>query len=346
MNRSLLPAAALALLIALACQPDAKDASPTAGTPAASTEIAAEVNGEPITVSELDEWIKEDLFRAQAADPSELYDLRENALQRMVEIHVLETEAGRRGTDIDTLIEQQSAALGPITDTEVQTWYETNKARLGGSELAEIEPQIRSFLAQQRANEVRASLLEGTALIVHLEPPRIQVAASGPSKGPENASVTIIEFSDFECPYCSRVLPTLEQVMARYPEDVRLVYRNFPLRSHSRAGPAAEAALCAEEQGQFWTYHDKLFANARALSDEQLKSYAQELGLDMPAFEQCYDERRFAEQVETDVREGHAAGVTGTPAFFVNGVLLSGARPSADFYRAIDAELERRKEGA
>lgn len=346
MNRSLLPASALALLMALACQPAAKDGAPPPDAPAASTEIAAEVNGEQITVVELDEWIKEDFLREQASNPSEFYDLRESALQRLIEIRVLEAEAARRGVDIDTLLEQQAATLGPITDTDVQTWYESNKERLGNSELADIEPQVRSFLIQRRANEVRGSLLEGAELVIHLEAPRIQVPATGPSKGPENASVTIVEFSDFECPYCSRVLPTLEQVMARYPEDVRLVYRNFPLRSHSRAGPAAEAALCAEEQGQFWAYHDKLFANARALSDEQLKSYAQELGLDMPAFEQCYDERRFADQVANDVQEALAAGVSGTPAFFINGVSLSGARPPEDFYRTIEIELERLKDGA
>ena len=158
--------------------------------------------------------------------------------------------------------------------------------------------------------------------------------------------MTIVEFSDFQCPYCSRVLPTLTQVMERYPEDVRIVYRNFPLPSHQRASAAAEAALCAQEQGKFWAYHDKLFENSRALSDDQLKDHAKKLELDVPAFEQCQSEERFEEQIQNDVREARAAGVTGTPAFFVNGVLLSGARPAADFYRTIDAELERLKPGA
>ena len=343
MRHSLVPLTVIPLLLAPACRPGDDAAAPVASAPA----VAAEVNGEPITVAELDKWIKEDLFRARAGEPSELFELRDRALGLMLEERVLEIEAKRRGVDIEQLLEDEVATLGPVTDAQVSTWYAENEERLGELELNDaVKDQIRSFLAQGQESEARESLIEGAELVVHLEPPRIQVSAEGPSKGPVDATVTIVEFSDFQCPYCSRVLSTLAQVMERYPEGVRIVYRNFPLRSHQRAGPAAEASLCADEQGKFWSYHDKLFANARALSDEQLKGYAEELELDVPAFEQCYDERRFAKQVEIDVREGREAGVTGTPAFFVNGIMLSGARPATDFYRVIDAELERLKDGA
>jgi protein-disulfide isomerase len=167
------------------------------------------------------------------------------------------------------------------------------------------------------------------------------VPADGPSRGPEDAPITIVEFSDFQCPFCRRVLPTLEQVMEKYPGQVRVVYRNLPLRSHKRARPAAEAALCANDQGQFWPYHDMLFENTRQLSDEDLLRYAGEVGLDSDQFQACYDEQRFAQQVSDDMAAARAAGANGTPAFFVNGVLLSGAKPPADFFRVIDAELER-----
>ena len=337
--------AALAALVTLACQPGSNETAPETLASANGTEVAAEIDGQPLTVAELDAWIKEDLFRAQAADPGELFELRDGALQQMFEERVLEAEAQRRGVDIETLLDQEIEAQGALTDAEIRTWYDENQARLNGAEFEAIQDQIRIFLGGQRAGKARQAILSNAQLIVHLEPPRVQIAATGPSKGPADAPVTIIEFSDFECPFCSRVLPTLDQVMARYPEQVRIVYRNFPLRNHPRAGPAAEAALCAEEQGKFWAFHDKLFANARSLSDDDLNGYAQTLELDMPAFEACYTERRFADQVAQDFREGQAAGVTGTPAFFVNGVSLSGARPPSDFYRAIDAELERLKEG-
>ncbi|MDP7571917.1 MAG: thioredoxin domain-containing protein, partial [Myxococcota bacterium] len=130
------------------------------------------------------------------------------------------------------------------------------------------------------------------------------------------------------------------------PEVSARVLEKYQAILDSRDNAAAEAALCAQEQGKFWAYHDKLFENSRALSDDQLKDHAKKLELDVPAFEQCQSEERFEEQIQNDVREARAAGVTGTPAFFVNGVLLSGARPAADFYRTIDAELERLKPGA
>ena len=122
---------------------------------------------------------------------------------------------------------------------------------------------------------------------------------------------------------------------------MRVVYRNMPLRNHQRARPAAEAALCANEQGKFWAYHDRLFENTRKLGDEDLLRYAEELELDAAAFSKCYEEKRFAHQVETDMEDGARAGVSGTPAFFVNGIMVSGAKPAEDFFRIIDAELER-----
>jgi protein-disulfide isomerase len=182
-------------------------------------------------------------------------------------------------------------------------------------------------------------LREAAKVEILIEPPRVQIAANGPSRGPEAAKVTIVEFSDFQCPFCKRVTPTLEAIAERYPNDVRIVYRNFPLRNHTRATPAAEAALCAEEQGKFWPYHDLLFANPRALEDSHFSSYAEQLELDKEAFEACYQEGRFRDQVARDLAEGRAAGVTGTPAFFVNGMMLSGAQPKEAFFELIDAEL-------
>ena len=346
MKRHRLAFLTFAALAALACQPGTNDTGPGTLASTNGSEVAAEIDGQPVTVAELDAWIKEDLFRGQAADPSELFELRDSALQQMFEERALEAEAQRRGVDIATLIDQEVAAQGALTDTELRAWYDENRARLNNAEFEDIQDQIRSFLERQRFGTAREAILESSQFTVYLEPPRVEVAAVGPSKGPADAPVTIVEFSDFECPFCSRVLPTLDQVMARYPNQVRIVYRNFPLRNHPRAGPAAEAALCAGEQEKFWVFHDMLFANSRKLSDDDLNGYAEELELDMPAFEACYTERRFAEQVARDFREGQAAGVTGTPAFLVIGVSLWGARPASDFYRTIDAELARLKEGA
>ena len=178
--------------------------------------------------------------------------------------------------------------------------------------------------------------------MLRLEPPRVVVAAEGPARGAaEGAPVTIIEFSDFQCPYCRKVVPTIQQVLARYPDQVRFVYRHFPLGSHGRARPAAEASMCADEQGKFWAFHDRLFQSPNALSDADLLRYAGELGLDQAAFTKCVEEGRFAAQVDRDLQAGREAGVTGTPAFFVNGVLISGSKPAEEFFELIDSELAR-----
>jgi protein-disulfide isomerase len=338
--------AACLLLPLVACQPRDPADGPVTAESEGTGEVAAEVEGVPITVAELDAWIKEDLFRSQTASAARLYELRENSLQRLIADRVLAIEAERRGVSGEKLIALEVAELGPVRDEEVADFYESNKQQLGEISLDDVKDRIRNFLAAQRENQAREGLLGAAEVVVFLEPPRISVASTGPSRGPENARITIVEFSDFQCPFCRRVLPTIEQVLAKYPEDVRVVYRNFPLGGHARARPAAEAALCADEQDGFWPYHDLLFANPRQLDDEDLLRYANEMELDAERFEKCLKEHRFASQVEADMMEGQQAGVTGTPSFFVNGINISGAKPADDFFQLIEAELARLEEGA
>jgi protein-disulfide isomerase len=149
----------------------------------------------------------------------------------------------------------------------------------------------------------------------HLETWRVDVATSGhPVRGNANAPVTLVEFSDFECPYCGGLFPTLKQIEETYRGKVRIVYRQYPLASHPRAQKAAEASLCANEQRRFWDFHDALFANQKDLTVEALKRRANELKLDAKAFEQCLTSGRHAETVRRDIQEGSQLGVTGTPA--------------------------------
>jgi protein-disulfide isomerase len=162
-----------------------------------------------------------------------------------------------------------------------------------------------------------------------------------PSVGPENAPVTIIEFSDFQCPYCARFQSqTLPQILSNYGDRVLFVYRDFPLTSlHQYALKAAEAADCANEQGAFWKYHDLLFQNQSALDDASLKGYAASLGLDTTVFNQCLDTDKYQSEVQKDEQDGITAGVQGTPSFFVNGMLLTGAQPYSVFQAQIEAAL-------
>ena len=174
-------------------------------------------------------------------------------------------------------------------------------------------------------------------------PPRQQVEAKGPSRGPANAPITIVEFSDFECPYCSRAEETVSEVMRVYGDKIRVVYRDLPLPSHANAPKAAEAAHCAGDQDKYWEMHAKLFANQRALDVASLKKYAGELKLDQARFDKCLDSGVKAPIVEESRKVGNEAGVTGTPAFFVNGILISGAQPFDAFKEVIDGELQAKK---
>lgn len=164
--------------------------------------------------------------------------------------------------------------------------------------------------------------------------------AAGTSYGPADALVTIVEFSDFECPYCAMLQPTLEQAREQYGDQIRFVFRHFPLTSiHPNAWKAAEASLCAGEQGRFWDLHGAMFADQEALDVPSLKATARQLGLDGAAFDECLDTDRYYAAVETDVRAGDAAGVAGTPAMFINRRHLSGALPYYELQAAIDAAI-------
>jgi len=331
----LLPAAACAGIGLAACTGQ-RGATP----PEAPPEVAAEIDGQPITVAELDERIKDELFQSRASDAAKLYALRSDMLEEMIRERLLEAEAKRRGVPAEGLVELELQEMGPVPEEEIVAFYDQNFAKQGERKLEDIHDQIRRYLESRRAAEIPRRLRERADVAVLLEAPRYDVAAEGPSKGPADARVTIVEFSDFQCPYCQRAASTVTAVLEKYPDDVRFVYRNLPLdRIHPNARGAAEAAACADEQGQFWAYHDKLFQNNRALGKEDLLRYASDAGLDPALFQACVDERRFKDKVEADLQAARAAGISSTPSFVVNGVLLSGAQPAEAFYKLIDQEL-------
>jgi protein-disulfide isomerase len=211
----------------------------------------------------------------------------------------------------------------------------------------QLKPRILTYLAGQQRGELQKALLDTLntkySPRILLEPAREEIKTAGsPAKGPENAPVTIVEFSDFQCPYCSRVVPTIDEAVKVYGDQVRVVFRQFPLGMHKDAQKAAEASLCANEQGKFWGLHDAMFANQQALGVEQLKGKAAELGVDAAKFNACLDGGKYAPQVATDVAEGSQAGVSGTPAMFVNGRFVSGAVPFEQLASIIDDELQRK----
>ncbi len=174
---------------------------------------------------------------------------------------------------------------------------------------------------------------------------RVSVSTDNdPSIGPADAPVTIIEFSDFQCPYCAQWHQQVyQQLMAAYPGQIRFVYRDYPLPNHTEAQPAAEAAECAGDQGAYWKFHDVLFGRQYGFGRSAYEQYATDLGLDLTAFTQCLDSRRYQGEVEADAVDAAKAGISSTPSFVINGRLLIGALPFADFKSVIDEELSAHK---
>lgn len=309
--------------------------------------VLAMVGDVAITEAEVEELMAAQLMRVQ----QERYDLMKQGVDQLAADRLLEAEARQRSISVEELVAKEIEAMVTApTDEEIDAFYEERKARIRQPK-EEVSGQIRDYLIQQRESEVHSRLVtqlkqeHGYRLM--LEPIRAEVVADGfPAKGPADAPVTIVEFSDFECPYCSRVNPSIQEVMDTYGNKVRVVFRQFPLNIHANAQKAAEASLCADEQGKFWEMHDVMFKEQRSLGTDQLKEKAARLGLDATAFNECLDSSRHAEAVAADLEAGSRLGVTGTPALFINGRFLSGAQPFAELSKVIDEELALQKAGS
>jgi protein-disulfide isomerase len=318
-----------------------KPALKPAATPA--PDAVALIDGAPITAAAFDEAVEPRLSALRAQE----YELKRQVLEELISQRLMEREAAARSVTADVLAQQEvDAKVVPPTDAEVKALVDGAKGRYPGRSEAEMASQARAYLQQQKGLNRRAEfareLRAKYPVRVLLEAPRVAVdPGDAPSRGPKTAPITIVEFSDFQCPYCGRVMPTLRQLEQRYGDSMRIVFRDFPLPIHPQAPKAAEAAACAHEQGKFWEMHDRLFASQGAIQVADLKTKAVEIGLNADAFNQCLDSGKHEAVWKKGVEEGSRYGVTGTPAFFVNGRLISGARPIEDFARVIDEELER-----
>jgi protein-disulfide isomerase len=342
----ILQRAAVATLLAatVACSGRNSGGSSTApAQTAGGSEVVATLNGGNIVSSDLEAWIKEDLYKREVTDKpaGEAYDVRAQAIESLIDDRLLDDAAKKAGKAPDAYLAEQITALGPVTDDEVKAFFDENRQRLPQeATLDTFSARIRSHLESQRPDKVRADLRKGAQIAVLMQPPRVNIDATGPSKGPADAPVTLIEFSDYQCPFCKRAEPTVIALMEKYPTQLRLVYRHMPLDGlHPRARAAAIAAVCAEQQGKFWQYHDLLFANQQALADADLEKYGTDVGLDAATFKTCRQDPASENRVNNDATAARNAGLTGTPAFFVNGILISGARPIDDFTRWIDQEI-------
>ncbi len=342
--------AVAAALGALACtSPSTTQAKPAQAAPASDPNApVARIGADAITGKELEDFAKGELKKLDQQYQEQLYQMKRQALDTMIMKRLVEAKAKAAGKTPDEYVQAEiMARVGTPTDAEIQQVYDAAKAQ--GRELppmAQVKETIVRYIQQQKAQAAAQAYYDKLKADAKVEillpawrPPRQQVEAKGPSRGPGTAPVTIVEFSDFECPYCSRAEETVSEVMRVYGDKIRLVYRDLPLPNHTNAPKASEAAHCAGDQGKYWEMHAKLFANQRALEVPSLKGYAKDLKLDQARFDKCLDSGEKAALVEENRKAGNEAGVTGTPAFFVNGILISGAQPFDAFKEVIDGEL-------
>jgi len=325
--------------------PAAAAAAPASGAPAASGPLAATVGTYQITTEDLDRAAANPLMRIRQQE----FQVRMDILEELIQKRLLTQEAAARKVTEDELVKTEviDKTVAPTPD-EVSQYYEKMKARMGNRTLEEAKPDIERALAMQKQNDRRAQFLRELAtkdeVKILLDPPRVTftIPATAPSMGPADAPITIVEWSDYQCPFCKRAQPAIDQVLNEYKGKIRFVYRDYPLPFHKQAMPSSIAAHCAEDQGKFWEYHMNLFTVNGDLSDADLTKRATDLSLDMKAFAACMESKKSEAAINAAYNDGAAVGVTGTPAFFINGRMLVGAQPVDQFREIINDELSRK----
>jgi len=224
-----------------------------------------------------------------------------------------------------------------VSDAEVASFYEAN-AKQSGQPLEAIKPRIVQYLGQQKQQQAVQKEIERlkseAGVKIDLPAPEMEAAqfdlAGKPFKGKADAKLTVVEFSDFQCPYCARAVSGVEELVKAYPDDVKVYFLHFPLNFHQSARPAAIASNCAHRQGKFWPFHDKIFEKQSALGDQLYADIAKEIGLDADGFTKCLGDPAVASEVERDMKQGEAAGVQGTPSFYINGIPHAQGIPSPE----------------
>jgi len=292
-------------------------------TDADRARVFATISGKRITSGDVEDALKPLIFSVQ----EQVYTLRKQSLDTKINDLLLEGEAKKRNMTATALFDSEILPrVKPVTEEEARKLYEENKAKVQGT-FDELRPQVIQYLQSQAqgkaAEEYAEQLRKGASLQVFLkqpDPPVFEIAiVDSPWKGGANAPVTIVEFTDFECPSCAATQPVLEEVAKEFGDKVKLVVRGFPLGQHTHAFKAAEASEAAREQGKYWEYAAFLFTNQKALQVDKLKEYASRLGLDRKKFDAALDSGRFSGKVKRDLADGEKIGVDSTPSVFING---------------------------
>jgi protein-disulfide isomerase len=273
--------------------------------------------------------------------------IRDGALENLVDERLIDKAAAASGVDGQTWLRREvDKAIEQPTDEEVTSFYEQNKSDTAPP-LEAVREQVVAAIVQERQQGAARKLLERLrteAAVermlpdVRLPPPDLSDTPSTAGFGPKDAAVHVVEFSDFECPYCARAAAPIADLKKKFGDRVRFSFRHFPLSFHPNARPAAEAAQCAVAQDKFWQFHDAVFARSSELGGGGIRAAAEEAGLDMAKLDACLSAGEAAKQVDEDMAKAQEAGVSGTPSFFLDGRPFEGS--PADLESAIAAKLQ------
>ncbi len=280
------------------------------------------------------------------------YDAEYSAVQQAMDEKILENEAKQSGAVAveDLLKKEVTDKVGAPTEAEIDEAYQALQRKLRGQSKEESRSILEQAVTQKKQGERYMQYVQelrtryrATVQLPFPDVPRVDVSVDDdPSVGPADAQVTIVQFAEFQCPYCGKAREALDRVEQDYPGKVRLVFRDFPLDFHPRAIPAAVAANCAGKQDKYWPVHNAIMADQQALADADLLRIAKAAGVDINRWEECRKDSAMEAEVRNDMEDGRKAGVTGTPAFFINGIFINGAQPYEKFKAIIDAELQRK----
>jgi protein-disulfide isomerase len=312
----------------------------TGGMKGGQDPVVAEYNGKSVRASEALASVKTRIFDLE----DEMYKTKEQAINDFIEQRLLESEAKKQNLPIEQLVEKESGGtVEAVNDKDIEEFLTSKGLSLTDPRIRKED--VRDYLKYRKKFDKRqtfvAKLKQGAKvkiLVQEPQSPKISVVTDGlPSWGKPTAPVTIVEFSDHQCPFCARAIPTVERLKKEYgPDKIRIVFADMPLPSHNRANPAALAGQCANDQGKFWEYSAMMFENQSKLEDTDFKDYAKKLGLDEAKFAECYTSKKHQPQVDKSRKQAEAAGIQATPSFVINGFLLQGAQPFEKFKEKID----------
>ncbi|MFH1224005.1 MAG: thioredoxin domain-containing protein [Pseudomonadota bacterium] len=311
-----------------------------------SREVLAVINGEKITLGDV-ETKYPDLEKQLTKMDENIFRYKEMYLNDMVDNKLIEVEAKKLNKQpADLLAQEVTSKIKPITDEDIAAF--AKERGITKDQLSKFKDRIKMYLGGQKEADVRkayaAELKKKYNVVMKMKKPKgkkinVQISDDDASKGPKNAKVTVVEFSDFQCPFCKKASDNGARIMKDYGDKVRFVFRHFPLSFHENAHKAAQAAACANEQGKFFEMHDKLFENNTALTDADFKKYATELALDAKKFEDCLTTGKFKSKIDKDLTDGQKYGISGAPTYFINGYMVVGAVPYDELKKSIDEAM-------